>query len=96
MQIECWTARAAYDFAAAPNPELVAVGVAVGGLADAIRIGFPIRWAQASLGELGDEPVDIVHKDQVPDVSGVLRSLLDEHEPVLGKLPHGLGIVGHE
>ena len=76
----------------AADPDLVALGVAVRGLADAVRLGFPLRGGEPPLGDPRDERVEVVDEDDVPGVPGVLGPLLDEDEPVLGELPHGLGV----
>jgi hypothetical protein len=80
----------------AAEPELVAVGVAVRYFAHAVGIGFPVRWAESALRQLGDEAVEVVDEDEVPRVPGVLGAVLDKDEQVLGKLPHGFSVVGKE
>src|SRR5919199_6076265 len=57
--------------------ELVAVGVAVRGLADAVRVGLSLRRAESSLGDLRHARLEVVDEDQVPGMPGVLWPLLD-------------------
>lgn len=48
---------------------------------------------ECPLSDLRDERVEVVDKDEVPGVSGVLALLFDEDEPAVGELPHGLDIA---
>ena len=84
------------DVAAPPESELVAVGVAVSGLADTVRRHLLIGQGHALFGHPGSESVQIVHKDQVPDVARGLGPVFDEDKSVLCKLSHCLGVVGHK
>src|SRR5919108_1040433 len=59
------------------EPELVAVGVAVRRLADAVRIGVPLRGVQSPLGDLRYARLEVVDEDQVPGMPDVLGPLLD-------------------
>src|SRR5215475_4510751 len=85
--------RSAWDSA---EPDLVAVGVDVGDLAHAIRVRLPLRRLQPSPSHLGHQGVEVIDDDGVHGVAGVLGPLDDVHRPVLGQLPHGLGVVGEE
>lgn len=80
----------------AAEPKIVPVGVAVGGLPDAVRVGFLLYGDESTLCNARDNRVEVVDKDEVPGVSSVLGPLLNEDEPVLGELPHGLGVIGDE
>src|SRR5262249_17230383 len=89
----CAGSRSAWDSA---EPDLVAVGVDVGGLAHAARVRLPLGGLQSPLGYLGHEGVEVINDDGVHGVAGVFGPLADVHRPVLGQLPHGLRVVGEE
>lgn len=77
-------------------PELVPVGIAVGGLAHAVRVGLPLRGLESPVGDLGDEGVEVVDEDGVHGVAGMLGPLLDDQIPMFREFPHGLDVVGEE
>jgi hypothetical protein len=78
------------------GPDLVSVGVNVGGRAHAIGVRLPLRRVQPPPGYLGHHGVEVIHDDGVHGVAGMVRLLDDEHRPVSGKVPHGLCVVGEE
>jgi hypothetical protein len=80
----------------ATESDLVSVSVAVRGLADAIREGFPLGGVKPPLGNLRDERVKIIDEDEMPGVSGTLGFLFDEDESVFSDFPHGLDVIREE
>ena len=80
----------------AAKPEFVAVAVAVGGLADPIRVGFPLHGGEPPLSDLRDAPVEVVDEHQVPGVPSVLGPPLDEDVPAVRELPYSLSVGGEE
>src|SRR6476619_3545223 len=77
----------------ATEPDLVSVGIAVCCLANAVRVGFPLRGVKSSIGELRDDRIEIINEDRVLAMTGVFRALLNIQVPMLRKLPHSLCIV---
>jgi hypothetical protein len=71
-------------------------GVSIGGFSDAVRVGLPLSGLDSSGGDLSDHRIEVTDEDRVHRMARVLRLLHDEHEPVLGDLPNGLGGVRHE
>jgi len=68
-------------------------------LADAVGVGLALGRLQAALGDLGDAGVVFADEEGVHSVYGVpgmLRPYLDEHVPVIGELPHRLGVARQE
>ena len=80
----------------ATKPDLVSVPVAVRGLADAIREGFPLGGVKPPLGNLRDERVKVIDEDEMPGVSGTLGFLFDEDESVFSDFPHRLDVIREE
>src|SRR5437764_9360035 len=80
----------------ATEPDLVSVGIAVRGLAHAVRVGFPLHGVESPIGYLRDERIEVVDEERVHGVAGVFRLLHNVHVPMLRKLPHGLCLVWKE
>jgi hypothetical protein len=78
-------ARSAWS---AAEPDLVPVGIAVGGLAHTVGVGLTLGWLDSSFGDLGDEGIEVVDEDGVHGVAGMLESLLNEQIPMFRELPH--------
>jgi hypothetical protein len=53
------------------EPDLVAVGIAVRGLAHAVRVGFLLRTVESPRGDLRDARVEVSDEERLPGVSGV-------------------------
>src|SRR5712691_3772580 len=78
------------------EPDLVSVGIDVGGLSHAIRVRLPLCRLQSPLGYLGHQGVEVVNDDGVHGVAGMFRPLYDVHRSVFGEFPHGLRVMGEE
>src|SRR5205823_5267623 len=80
----------------AAESDLVAVGVAEGGLAYAVGVGLAFGRLQAPLGDLGDAGVEVADEEGVHGVPGMFGPHVDVHVPMVGELPHRLRVVGQE
>ena len=89
------TALGRFQWSAAES-DLVSVGIAVRGLAHAVRVGFPLRRVESPIGYLRDECIEVVDENRVHGVASVLRPLHNVHISMLRKLPHGLCVVWKE
>lgn len=78
------------------EPELVALGIAIRRLAYAVRIRLPIYRCETSLGDLRDERVEVINKDEVPGVPRMFGLLFDEDRPMFGEFPYCLRLVCKE
>src|SRR5688500_6998194 len=77
--------RGAPSDGAAAEPDLVAVGVTVGGLAHAVGVGLPLGGLESPVGDLGDAGIEVVDEDGVHGMAGMLGPLLDEQVPMFGE-----------
>src|SRR6059058_5741842 len=68
----------------AAEPDLVSVGIAVRGLAHAVRVGVPLHGVESPIGYLRDERIEVIDEERVHGVAGVLRLLHNEHKPMRG------------
>lgn len=82
--------RSCAGFRCATEPDLVAVGVAVGHLAYTVGVGLTLHRIQAATGDLLDDCVQVIDENGVLSMSCVLGLVLDEDEAVLGKFPDRL------
>src|SRR5436853_3494381 len=80
----------------AAEADLVSVGIAVRGLAHAVRVGFLLHGVESPLGDLRDERMKVSDEERVHGVAGVFRPLHNVHVAMLRKLPHGLCVVWKE
>ncbi len=87
---EFWSDRGAAE------PDLVPVGIVMRNLAHTVGVGLPLRGLDSPIGDLGNEPIEVVHEEGVHGVTGVLGPLHDVNKPILVKLPHGLRVVRKE
>src|SRR5262249_103917 len=76
--------------------DLISVGIAVGDLAHAARVGFLLRRLESSIGYLRDPCIEVIDEAQVHGVASVLRSQHNIHVPMRSQLPHGLSVVRKE
>jgi hypothetical protein len=60
---------------------------------DAVVVGVALRRLYAALRNPGDPFVEVVDEDRHDRVTSVLGLQLDVDRPVLGELPHRLGVV---
>jgi hypothetical protein len=77
----------------AAEPDLVSVGIAVRGLAHAVRVGFPLHGVESPIGYLRDERIEVIDEERVHGVACGFRLLHNVHVPMLRKLPHGLCVM---
>ncbi len=59
--------------------DLVAVRVSIGHLPNPVRVGLALGGFDPSAGDLADHCIEVIDDDRVHRVTGVLRSLFDEH-----------------
>jgi hypothetical protein len=81
---------------AATEPDLVSVGIAVRYLAHAVRVGFSLRRVDSSLGNLRDDPIEVIDEERVSGVTSVFRLLNNVDVAMLGKFPHSLYVFWNE
>jgi hypothetical protein len=65
------------------DPNLVAIGIAVGDLAHAVGIGFPRCRLKSPHGDLGDNHIEVIDEERMLDVAGVSRQLLKVQVPIV-------------
>ena len=75
------------------EPDLVSVGVSVGDLTHAIGVGLLLRWLQSPLSYACHQGVEVINDDGMPCMAGMFGLMDDEHQPVFGEFPHGLGVI---
>ena len=80
----------------AADAELVALGVAVDDLADAVVVGLPIGGLDAARGDPGDAFVQVLDEQRVHGEARTLGPLHDVDRAVRGDLPQDLGVVHYE